>query len=79
MKVKIVDNGYILGVAIASMGTEITEQEYAELTDLFHNMPTAREGYEYKLTEDHEWVEVELQDSIDDSEALSIMLGEETE
>ena len=79
MKVKIVDNGYILGVAIASMGTEITEQEYAELTDLFHNMPTAREGYEYKLTEDHKWVEVELQDSIDDTESLSIMLGEETE
>lgn len=79
MKVKIMDNGYILGVAIASTGIEIGEQEYNELTEIFHTMPTAREGYEYKLTEEREWVEIPIDPDpeIDDSEALSIMLGEE--
>lgn len=81
MFVKILDGDYILGVAIASTGIEIGEQEYNELTEIFHTMPTAREGYEYKLTEEREWVEIPIDPDpeIDDSEALSIMLGEETE
>lgn len=80
MFVKILDGDYILGVAIASTGIEIGEQEYNELTEIFHTMPTPREGYEIKLTAEHEWVEVPIDPDpeIDDSEALSIMLGEET-
>ena len=69
-----------MGVAIGSRGNEIGEQEYAQLTEMFHNMPTAREGYEYKLTVNREWVEVPIDPDpeIDDSEALSILTGGES-
>ena len=83
MLVKIIDNGYILGLAEAPTGTEITEEEYNELTAIFHAMPV-KEGYAYKLREsDLEWeeypVEPEPEDEIQSDEALSILLGGESE
>ena len=74
---KIIVEGFILGLAIANKGVEITEQEYNELTEIFHAMPTPREGYEYKLTADREWVEVplDIDPELDDTEALDILLG----
>lgn len=81
MLVKIIDSGYILGLADAPTGIEVTTAEYAELTEIFHAMPTAREGYEYKLTVDREWIEVPLDTDPDlsDAEAFSIILGGDTE
>lgn len=77
---KITDEGFIVGLVDGAQGThgvEVTEQEYTELTDLFHNMPTPREGYEYKLTINREWVEVPIDTDPDlvDAEALEILLG----
>lgn len=81
MFVKILDDDSIVGLAIANRGVEITEQEYNELTEIFHAMPTAREGYEYKLTVDREWIEVPLDTDPDlsDAEAFSIIFGGDTE
>lgn len=78
---KIIVDGYILGLAIANRGVEITEQEYNELTEIFHAMPTPREGYEYKLTVDREWVEVPLDTDPDlsDAESFFIIFGGDTE
>ena len=78
MFVKIVSDGYILGVADAPSGMEISESEYNELTNIFHNIPV-KEGYMYKLRTDLTWEEVprepEPVDEIDDTEVLSILLG----
>lgn len=78
MLVKIIDNGYILGLADAPTGIEITEEEYNELTEIFHAMPV-KEGYAYRLREDLTWeeypVEPEPEGEITDDEALSILLG----
>jgi hypothetical protein len=75
---KIVIGGYILGLAVADKGIEITEQEYRELTDIFHAMPV-REGYAYRLREDLTWeeypAEPEPVDEISNEEALEILLG----
>ena len=78
---KIMDENYIIGLADGAKGThgtEITEQQYNELTEIFHAMPTAREGYEYKLTVDRKWIEVPLDTDpdVDDADALSILVGE---
>lgn len=78
MLVKIIDNGYILGLADAPTGIQITEDEYAELTDIFHAIPV-REGYAYKLREDLTWeeypVEPEPEDEITADEAMEILMG----
>lgn len=59
MFVKILDGDYILGVAIASTGIEIGEQEYNELTEIFLAMPEAPEGYYYMLRENETWELIE--------------------
>ncbi len=78
MLVKIIDNGYIVGLADAPTGVEVTAEEYAELTDIFHTMPV-RKGYAYRLREDLTWeeypVEPEPVDELTDAEALAILLG----
>ena len=75
---KIIVGGYILGLAVADKGIEITEQEYNELTDIFHAMPV-REGYAYRLREDLTWEEYQVEpepvDELTDTEALAILLG----
>lgn len=81
MYVKIIDGNYILGVANAPYGNEITELEYSELTEIFHAMPVPRTGFEYKLTVGEKWVEVPIEGPqyIDDTDALNILLGGDTE
>ena len=61
-------------------GEEITETEYNEILSLLHNIPTAEEGFAYRLTADLEWeiYEVpveETEDEITEEEALEILLG----
>ena len=75
---KIIVGGYILGLAVADKGIEITEQEYSELTSIFHAMPT-KDGYAYRLRDDLTWeeypVEPEPVDEVPPEEALEILLG----
>lgn len=57
---KTIGNGYILSIGTGNGGTEITEQEYAEILDVIRNKPTARDGYDYRLKTDLTWEEYEL-------------------
>lgn len=80
---KIVENGYISGFGTNGPDsmTEITEAQYTEIQTIFTERPTAPEGYAYLLQDNPlEWVFVELPPEpnldIDDTEALSILLGD---
>ena len=57
---KTIDSGYIISIGTGSGGTEITEQEYAEILAIIRNKPTAREGFDYRLKTDLTWEEYEL-------------------
>jgi len=81
MYFKVKSNGYILGLGIGSLGEQITEEEFNELTEIFHNVPV-REGYHYNLREDLTWEEVkDVPELIDEPtpeeliEVGKIMLG----
>lgn len=53
--VKSETDGYILGVAQATGKGNISEAEYSTLTEIIRNMPTAPDGYKYRLTTSLEW------------------------
>lgn len=79
---KYTDSGYIITVGTGGMGVEITEEEYAEILAIIHNKPQRTETTDYRLKTDLTWeaYEVEPQpdpedEEVDDSEALSILLG----
>ena len=80
---KIVTDKYIRCVAIGEYGDEISEAEYKEIIDVIRAIPTAPDGYAYKLRADSlEWELVMLppdppdpDPDLDDSEALEILLG----
>lgn len=77
---KIIDSGYIISVGSGFGGTEITEQEYAEILTIIRNKPTARDGYDYRLKTDLTWESYKIDPpdpdpDIDDAEALNILLG----
>lgn len=77
---KIVYEGCILGVSEVEKNGNITEDDYNRLSAIINNMPVAPDGYYYVLRDDtEEWELIEMPHDvdIDDSEALSIMLGEE--
>lgn len=81
---KVVINGYILGVGQVEHNGNITEDEYNELTALFHDMPNAPDGYEAKLNDNTlEWDIIEIppepEPELTDSEALNILLGGDVE
>ena len=57
---KTTNNGYIISIGTGFGGTEITEQEYAEILAVIRNKPTARDGYDYRLKTDLTWELVEL-------------------
>lgn len=57
---KTVDSGYIISVGTGSGGTEITEQEYAEILATIRNKPTPRDGFDYRLKTDLTWEEYAL-------------------
>lgn len=41
-------------------GKEITQTKYSEILSMLHNIPTAPEGFAYRLTEELEWEIYEL-------------------
>jgi len=57
---KINDRGYIISTGTGNSGTEITEQEYAEILAVIRNKPTPRDGYDYRLKTDLTWEEYAL-------------------
>ena len=79
MHFKIINNGFILGLGIGSSGTEITEEEYASLTDIFHAKPSDTEIIGYRLKDDTlEWESYDKTSEpviIDNTEAIEILLG----
>ena len=72
---KNVDSGYIISVGTGNGGTEITEQEYAEILETIRNKPTPRDGYDYRLKTDLTWEEFKLPpvepEPLTDEEALT--------
>lgn len=79
---KIIANGYILAVGTGSGGTEISEEEYAQIVGKAQSRPTAPDGKDYRLTESLEWEEydkpgeeVTEDPELNDEEALNIILG----
>lgn len=77
---KVIANGYILGVGEVALGGNIEENEFNALTELFHSVPKAPDGYQYRLRADNlEWELVELPEPQDEElsadEALDIILG----
>lgn len=57
---KTIDSGYIISIGTGNSGTEITEQEYAEILAVIRNKPTARDGFDYRLKTDLTWEEYAL-------------------
>lgn len=57
---KTTDSSYIISICTGNGGTEITEQEYAEILAIIRNKPTAREGFDYRLKTDLTWEEYAL-------------------
>lgn len=79
---KIIQNDYIVAIGIGDFGTDITENEYTEILAIIRNKPQRTETTDYRLKTDLTWeaYEVEPQpdhedEEVDDSEALSILLG----
>lgn len=81
MKFKIVDNGYICGIGIGETGTEITDEEYAEILAVIPTKPETTATKDYRLKEDLTWEEYDVEptpeptDEITAEEALEILLG----
>ena len=53
--IKIINGGYILGVAHVPFGGNISKEEFDNITEIIHQMPEAPEGFYYRLTENFEW------------------------
>ena len=63
-------------------GEEITEAKYNEILTMLHNIPTAPEGFAYRLTKELEWElyelpveEVEEEATPEDYEAALAKMG----
>lgn len=83
---KTIIDGYIFTISVGSGQIEITEEEYNTIMAIILLAPEDPDGYVYKLRADTmEWDLVEFLDesepdlNIDDTEALSILLGGEGE
>lgn len=83
---KCVQDGFILGIGktefLESNESEITEEEYMRILSVIEKKPYIDTNTKkYYLTETFEWVEVEEppipEPELSDSEALSIILGDE--
>ena len=77
---KQIENGYLVAIGTGYGGTELTEEEYADLLAHIKARPTPESGYDYRLKEDLTWELYELPPvdndvEISDSEALGIILG----
>lgn len=63
-------------------GEEISEEKYEEIIEIIRNKPPKTATTDYRLREDLTWEEFEIEQpepdpELDDSEALSIILGGE--
>lgn len=86
MYYKTIIDGYIESVSTGTGGVPITEEEYNTILKFARSAPKADGGYVYKLRADNlEWELIELPPSpdppneVDDTEALSILIGGDTE
>lgn len=69
---KVVENGYVIAVTTANVGTEITESEYNAIMQKIHNKPIDPDGYNYMLRSDTlEWELVELPEPIEGEAEIS--------
>ena len=67
---KIVSNGFIMGLHIVQDGGNCEREEYESLLNLFAERPTAPDGYVYLLREDNlEWKLAEV--PVEDEEATA--------
>lgn len=75
---KAINGNHIATVGEGMIGTEITEEEYAELLSIFRSIPQ-EDGYDFLLrNDDLTWDRVELppfEEEISDGELLEILLG----
>ena len=84
---KIIEEEYITAIGTGFDGEEITEEEYNNLLQIIRTKPIAEESYDYRLkNDDLNWelyevppTEVDPDAEIGDSEALSIILGGDSE
>lgn len=51
----VIKDGYVLGVGQVPSGGNITKERYDAVSSVIANMPTAEDGYCYRLTEAMEW------------------------
>lgn len=56
---KLIENGYITAIGTGGGGTEITEQEYAEIMSVIHNKPPRTATTDYRMKPDLTWEEYE--------------------
>jgi hypothetical protein len=79
---KTIADGFVVMVGTGNGGTEITEQEYAEILAVIRDKPTAQEGHDYRLKTDLTWEEYELPpidpEPLTDEEALTRYANELT-
>ena len=78
------DNRYIVSIGTGNGGTEITEPEFNEIMTVIQNKPEETETIGYRLKTDLTWEQYEKEsipepEEIDDTEALSILLGGDPE
>lgn len=77
----IIKDGYIVAVGKGRAGVDITEKEYENITAAVVAMPTAPDGYVYRLRANGlEWELIELppmpEPSVEDkAEAYDILMG----
>lgn len=82
MPYKLISGDYIVAIGKGNIGERIAEEEYAEILAVIRTKPQRTETTDYRLKTDLTWeaYEVEPQpdpedEEVDDSEALSILLG----
>ena len=56
---KLIENGYITAIGTGGGGTEITEQEHAEIMSVIQNKPPRTATTDYRLKPDLTWEEYE--------------------
>lgn len=77
---KIIDNGYLVQIGTGFGGEEITAEEYHAIAEVISTVPTAPDGYSYRLKADLTWELYELpvvEEELSAEEALAIILGGE--
>lgn len=77
---KMIDNSYLIQIGMGYGGEEITADEYRAIAEVISNVPTAPDGYSYRLKADLTWELYELpavEEELTADEALAIILGGE--